>query len=82
MCVLKQLLEDGELTMAEGGACIERWLVPDLRPLRRGVGAVTSLRIIVLANRNIIMPFLGNDFYRECALAHGARGGKPSGPRE
>jgi len=68
VCVLKALVEDGELTLGDGR-----------RLLRPSDGAATTnstggdhivwihedFRMIVLANRPGF-PFLGNDFFREC----------------
>ncbi|KAH8044863.1 ATPase [Aureococcus anophagefferens] len=63
VCVLKALLEDGELTMSDGRRVVARRAGAARRP--GDVGAHAGFRVIVLANRPG-WPFLGNDFYREC----------------
>ncbi|KAH8072319.1 ATPase [Aureococcus anophagefferens] len=75
VCVLKALVDDGELQLADG-----RRLAPAAtatpaptprRTPRRAAGDVPvapGFRLVVLANRPGF-PFLGNDFYRECGDA-------------
>mmetsp|Transcript_29103 Transcript_29103/g.86552 ORF Transcript_29103/g.86552 Transcript_29103/m.86552 type:complete len:633 (+) Transcript_29103:1-1899(+) len=68
VCILKSLAEDGEFTLGDGRAILQRSRMPpqldgqddpSLLPIAAG------FRMIVLANRPGF-PFLGNDFYREC----------------
>eukprot|EP00301_Raphidiophrys_heterophryoidea_P006912 c12743_g1_i1.p1 GENE.c12743_g1_i1~~c12743_g1_i1.p1 ORF type:complete len:1447 (+),score=378.72 c12743_g1_i1:119-4342(+) len=63
-CVLKALVEDGELTLGNGRRLLrassnEAASDPSTIPIH------PRFRMIVLANRPGF-PFLGNDFYREC----------------
>eukprot|EP00753_Platysulcus_tardus_P002307 PLAT11642.13.p1 GENE.PLAT11642.13~~PLAT11642.13.p1 ORF type:complete len:850 (+),score=362.94 PLAT11642.13:648-3197(+) len=66
VCVLKSLVEDGDMLLADG----RRLVTPDV--LRRmpwlkdkAVVIHPNFRVVVLANRPGY-PFLGNNFFREC----------------
>ena len=64
VCVLKALLEDGDLALADG----RRVVLNGKGPGASGPGVIKAhpgFRVVVLANRPG-WPFLGNDFYREC----------------
>ena len=69
VCILKALVEDGDLQLADGRRCLRS----SLRRSAADDDADTlwidgRFRMIVLANRPG-RPFQGNDFYRECGDA-------------
>eukprot|EP00966_Prymnesium_polylepis_P290859 6717445-Prymnesium_polylepis.1 len=78
VCVLKALVEDGELTLGDG----RRLLTP--MPGVAAAGATDGdvvwvhrdFRVVVLANRPGF-PFLGNDFFRECGDVFAAHAIEP-----
>lgn len=69
VCILKALAEDEELVLNDGRKLIsrEKYGADSLRPEDEGQVSFIhpDFRLVVLANRPG-MPFLGNNFYREC----------------
>ena len=74
VCVLKALVDDGELELADGRRLVrgssdddddDLRLADDLGRSSLEIPIHRNFRLIVLANRPG-WPFLGNDFYREC----------------
>ena len=69
VCILKALAEDRELVLNDGRKLISKDKYGSDEVLPRDEGKIALIhedfRMIVLANRPG-MPFLGNNFYREC----------------
>ena len=74
VCILKALVEDGDLQLADGRRCLRRSLGGHAAEADDDTLWIDdAFRMIVLANRPG-RPFQGNDFYRECGDAFASFG--------